>query len=461
MQIEAIIGARRSLQRNLVVNVVLALLVCITLAMAILVNEFFNQMDDNARDALLREASEVAAELDPAHPALGQNPAELRFTGDAGAYRYTIFGPDWQPLVGNELADQITPVLAARLAAAAQTGEMIDLGRDRIGVILRRDLPQGEAYILASTLSARAGQSGLQVLRHEIEEQLGWIFFGAITIIAAAILAARRSLRPLKLALSQAQGIAPGAPERRLASEPLPTELRPLITAVNSAFDRLEQGYQAQRDFSSNVAHEVRTPLAVLRSGIETVEYPLIRGELLEDLGRHDRMFEQLIDLARADALGLTGRNDVDLHDIAVDLATEMSGQALRAGRTLAVTGAAHAAARSHAGLLGVALGNLLRNALIQTPEGSEVEIEVLADPPGWRVLDRGPGVDAAMKPLLFERFQRGAARSKAQSDTSGGAGIGLAIVKTVAEAHGGRALIEDRPGGGAIFTVLLPARQG
>ncbi|MDZ4095279.1 MAG: ATP-binding protein, partial [Paracoccaceae bacterium] len=125
------------------------------------------------------------------------------------------------------------------------------------------------------------------------------------------------------------------------------------------------------------------------------------------------------------------------------------------------VTGAAHAPARGHAGLLSVALGNLLRNALVQTPEGSEVEIEVVADPPGWRVLDRGPGVPDALKALLFDRFQRGAAaRRPMAKDAPQGAGIGLAIVKSVVEAHGGRVLIEDRPGGGAVFVVLLPARQ-
>ncbi|MDZ4139842.1 MAG: histidine kinase dimerization/phospho-acceptor domain-containing protein, partial [Erythrobacter sp.] len=334
MRLERIIGARKSLMRSLVVNVVLALLVCTVLAMVILLREFYSQMDDTAHDALMREAEEVAAEIDPTHPLLGQDPDELRFVGDGGAYRYTIFGADWLAVLGNELADAMTPDLKARLEAAEAAGAMIDLGQDRTAVVLRRELPAGAMHVLASTRSARAGQSDWQVLQHEVEEQLGWILFGGLVIVAAAIFAARRSLRPLKLALSQARAIAPGAPERRLATDPLPTELRPLISAVNNAFDRLEQGYQAQRDFSSNVAHEVRTPLAVLRSGIETIADPQMRGELSEDLGRLDRMFEQLIDLARADALPLTGRSDVDLHDIALDLATTISVQALRAGRS-------------------------------------------------------------------------------------------------------------------------------
>ena len=130
-----------------------------------------------------------------------------------------------------------------------------------------------------------------------------------------------------------------------------------------------------------------------------------------------------------------------------------MSAPALRAGRTLAVTGATRAPARGHAGLLTVALSNLVRNALAHSPEGSEVEIEVQADPPGWRVLDRGPGVPEAARDALFERFQRGAHGT----DTGPGAGIGLAIVQTVAEAHRGAVTIEDRPGGGAAFVIELP----
>lgn len=164
-------------------------------------------------------------------------------------------------------------------------------------------------------------------------------------------------------------------------------------------------------------------------------------------------MFEQLINLARAEALGPTEQCQVDLHTIALDLAVSLSVPALRSGRTLAVTGAAHAPARGHAGLLTVALSNLVRNALAYSPEGSEVEIVVQADPPGWRVLDRGPGVPRATRAALFERFQRGAHGK----DLPPGTGIGLAIVKTVVDAHRGSVAIEDRAGGGAAFVVQLP----
>jgi signal transduction histidine kinase len=447
-----VFGARRSLQRRLVVNVVLALLACVLMATIILVSEFYDHLDENAEAALLREAEEVAATIDPAAPEVGLDAAAVRFVGDAGAYRYTVFDARWTPLVGGEFGAG-DPEVKARLERAVETGHMVSVGHDRLGVVVRRALPDGEVFVLATARSTAALRTQFASLRHEFSEQIGWVVFGVVSVLAAAILAARRSLRPLRLAMMQATRVTPGAPERRLTADGLPDELRPLIEAVNGAFDRLEKGYQAQRDFSSNVAHEIRTPLAVLRSGIEALEDPALRLELSDDLSLLDRLFEQLIDLARAEALATAAQSDLDLHELALDLAMEMSAPALRAGRTLAVTGATHAPARGHAGLLTVALGNLVRNALAHSPEGSEVEIEVQADPPGWRVLDRGPGVPEAAREALFERFQRGAHGP----NTAPGAGIGLAIVRTVAEAHRGTVTIEDRPGGGAAFLVELP----
>nr|WP_246175877.1 HAMP domain-containing sensor histidine kinase [Roseovarius bejariae] len=270
--------------------------------------------------------------------------------------------------------------------------------------------------------------------------------------MAAAIATARRIQAPLRKTAEQLKAVAPGTPDIRLGKADLPTEFAPFVASVNAALDRLEEGYQAQRDFSSNVAHEVRTPLAVLRSTIELVENTTLRNDLLEDLERLDRLFSQLIELARADAAGERAMTTVDLNRIAIDLAAEESLRALRQNRSLAVTGAGTAPAIGHAGLLNVALGNLVRNALAHSPEGTEIEIEVLASPPGWRVYDRGPGVPDDMKPVIFDRFERGKTNAH-----EGGVGIGLSIVWAVMQAHGGHCRVEDRKGGGAVFTLELP----
>ena len=191
------------------------------------------------------------------------------------------------------------------------------------------------------------------------------------------------------------------------------------------------------------------TPLAVLRSSVDHIAEPELRNALKADLRRLETVFEQLIDLARADALVPASFEPVDLHALALQVSHDRALVAIRAGRTLAVTGTTGVSVRGHAGLLAIALDNLVRNALDFAPEGSEVEIEIAAAPPRIRVLDRGAGIPAGDREVLFERFRRGPGRHE-------GAGIGLAIVKAVAEAHGATVRIEDRPGGGTAFVLAF-----
>lgn len=444
--IRQVVGQRGSLLRRLVINVSLAMVVCVLLASAIMSFEFYEHLQERTEGELRREATEILAQLDPEAEDLGLPAGSIRFTGPGGVFRYTVFDRDLRPVVGSEMAELAMAERMALLQKAQQGTVLLEGGR--LGLVVKGP---DERLVLVSRLSSQGSHSQLITLLDELGEQVSWVIVGIIIVLTAAIATARRAQEPLRAAVAQLRNVAPGAPDKRLSAEGMPGEIRPLIDNVNRAFDRLELGYQAQRDFSSNVAHEVRTPLAVLRSSIEGLEDGPHRRVLLEDLSGLDRMFAQLIDLARADAAGETAMGAVDLHKIALDLAREKSIPALRSKRSLAISGAEHVPARGHAGLLSVALGNLVRNALGHAPVGGEVEIELCANPPGWRVSDTGPGVPDDLKEVLFDRFQRGGASA------DGGAGIGLAIVRAVAEAHGGRCRIEDRPGGGAVFVFELP----
>ncbi|SLN68054.1 Sensor protein QseC [Roseovarius gaetbuli] len=444
--IRQVVGQRGSLLRRLVINISLAMVVCVLLASAIMSFEFYEHLQERTEGELRREATEILAQLDPEAEDLGLPAGSIRFTGAGGVFRYTVFDRDLRPVVGSEMAELAMAERRALLQKAQQGTVLLEGGR--LGLAVKGP---DERLVLVSRLSSQGSHSQLITLLDELGEQVSWVIVGIIIVLTAAIATARRAQEPLRAAVAQLRNVAPGAPDKRLSAEGMPGEIRPLIDNVNRAFDRLELGYQAQRDFSSNVAHEVRTPLAVLRSSIEGLEDGPQRSVLLEDLSGLDRMFAQLIDLARADAAGETAMGEVDLYKIALDLAREKSIPALRSKRSLAISGAEHVPARGHAGLLSVALGNLVRNALGHAPVGGEVEIELCANPPGWRVSDTGPGVPDDLKEVLFDRFQRGGASA------DGGAGIGLAIVRAVAEAHGGRCRIEDRPGGGAVFVFELP----
>lgn len=442
---DALFGQSGSLRRALVVNILIALVFCIGLASYILTYEFYEHLAENRNGALTREAEEIAAQIVADAPDLGLDATDLRFRGSEGVYRYTVLDHAGRALIGGETVMGLPErVFGSDMPVA------LDIEGLRAAIAL--SVEQGaERYIVLVSMPTEAeAESQWREMLHEITEELQWVVIGVVAIVLAATLATRSALKSLSLVSSEAREIGPGAIDRRLSTVNLPAEIQPLVRAVNAAFDRLEQGYRAQRDFSSNVAHEVRTPLAVLRSSIDRIAETGLRERLRDDVMTLEQMFEQLIDLSRAEALGLTEFDRVDLHDLALHLAQEMGVEALRKGRPLAVSGSDGVVVNGHAGLLGIALSNLIRNAVIYAPEGQEIEIEITANPPGFRVLDRGPGISQDQKSGLFQRFRRGA------QSRAGGAGIGLAIVKSVADAHGAEVSVTDRPGGGSIFGLAF-----
>lgn len=444
-----VFGTRGSLRRRLTANILVALSICLILAAGALTSEFFEHLEENLEDALTAEAVEIIGHLDPEKPHLGLDPSALRVRGSEGIYRYTVFDGSGNVLVGGETS----PAIARQIAATGLgRPQEIVLPGDRKGMAVRARVDGVDFVALVSTYPAESYQSRWEQLKHEVEEELWLVALGILMILFAAMLTTHRALAPLETMRSQARSIGPATPDQRLLGDGIPSELLPLLDAVNGAFDRLERGFRAQRDFSSNVAHEIRTPLAVLRSGIDRIADPEIRNDLSEDVQRLDRLFQQIVDLARADALGVTAFEEVDLHDIAVEVASDLAVEAVRSRHDLTVSGSAPVPVTGNANLLSAALRNLVRNAIRYSPLGTDVEIELLQSPPGWRVYDRGPGVPDDLKKKLFERFVRGRA---AQSD-SDGSGIGLAIVQAVAKAHRAEVEIRDRPGGGSVFSFLF-----
>ena len=174
---------------------------------------------------------------------------------------------------------------------------------------------------------------------------------------------------------------------------------------------------------------------------------------LSADVARMSRLVNQLLSVAQLEALAVSADETADLQAIAVDVAASLAPLALKRGRSVAVTGAAApVAVRGNAESLRQALRNLIENALQHTPAGTEVEIEVTGEP-AVHVSDRGPGVPPELRNRVVQRFWR-ADRRKGE-----GSGLGLAIVSRILAAHGGRLTVDDAPGGGARFSLRLPAR--
>lgn len=262
-------------------------------------------------------------------------------------------------------------------------------------------------------------------------------------------------LRPLRRMSQLAGDITPANIDARLSVDSAPREIAPLVEAFNAALDRLETGLRAQRDFSANAAHELRTPIATLRAQVESLLEPDERQAAMEEFERLGRLIAQLLSLAEAegDATSATGR--FDLVALTRDVTSDIAGFVVASGRNIGFdTALATFVINGQPGLVETALRNLLENAVRYTSPGAEILVAV--DAAGvLRVRDDGPGVPLQIRDRVFERFSRGDPRGP-------GAGLGLSIVSQIMQRHGGVARLAptDR---GACFELDFqpPERRG
>ena len=289
--------------------------------------------------------------------------------------------------------------------------------------------------------------------------KIAWLILPILVVLAVIDFAiVRRALIPVSQASDMARAIGPSSLQVRLPTAQLPEEIAPLARAVNQALDRLEHGFKVQREFTADAAHELRTPLTILRARLASIPEVELRRALEADSDRMARIVGQLLDVAELDSFVPDPAEVTDLQALGAEMVEYMAPIALTRGRRLALTGAARPVwVQGESQILFQAVRNLVENALAHTPSGTTVEVKVDAQG-SLRVLDRGPGVPPADRELVFQRFWR-RDRSK-----SGGAGLGLSIVKRIVEAHGGEVSVQPRSGGGSVFVIRLnraPAPEG
>jgi heavy metal sensor kinase len=360
--------------------------------------------------------------------------------------------------------------VASLIAEVQRTGPILD----------SRRIGGEEQRILAQRTNIVRGQSATLILTrplHEFQQtQRQTALFLSITVAALVGVAsvsgywlAGRVLRPVRIMAETAQNLSEHDLHRRIELDLPADELGDLATTLNGMLGRLEAAFGSLQRFTADAAHELRAPLALmrtevevaLRAGVESQDARRVLETVNAEVRRLSRTADQLLLLARADAGVLEPlREEVDVTDLieetaarwqptlgerGIELRTSIPGE----GGTLLADG----------GMLRRLLDNLLDNAARSTPSGGLILLGGEAAPGGWAlsVADSGPGIDPALRPRVFERFTRA---DSARGRDTGGAGLGLSLCAAIAEMHGGT-LELDETHRGARWVLRLPSGLG
>jgi two-component system heavy metal sensor histidine kinase CusS len=252
----------------------------------------------------------------------------------------------------------------------------------------------------------------------------------------------------------------------RIHAEGYPAEVRVLAQAFNAMLERLEESFARLSRFSADIAHELRTPVSNIRGEAEVAlarirtpdEYTEVLGSCLEESVRLSELIESLLFLARSESPGehlKRTRQDIGL--LLADLQDYYDAKAADLGVTLTANAAPGLLADVDRTLLQRSLANLVSNALAHCSPGDRVQLTAQRQEGSIRidVLDSGSGIPVDALPRVFDRFYRA---DPARSRNSGGAGLGLAIVRQIVFLHGGDVHIASEAGRGTTVSVILHA---
>ena len=344
-------------------------------------------------------------------------------------------------------------------------GEPVTVGGDASYRALASPAPGGDTIVVAVPL----GEADRTLNRLLLVEAL--VIAAVLALLAAVAWAiVRVGLRPLDRMTETATQIAGGQLDRRVEDDDERTETGRLGRALNRMLDRLETAFREReaserrlRMFLADASHELRTPLVSMRGYAELFRMGAAREQddvekamrrIEEESTRMGALLDDMLTLARLDEVADVAHADVDLAALARDAVDDARARA--PDRPISASADGPVVVRGDADRLRQVLGNLVGNALVHTPPGTAVEVGVRSN--GTEALlevrDHGRGLPDADPDALFERFWRAEA---GRERGPGGAGLGLAIVAAIADAHGGRVTASNAPGGGAAFVVALP----
>ncbi len=466
---------------TMVALLVLGLVATGVTASAALHSYLLDRVDSSLSDALHSP--------DLANPA-GRDRRGGRVTAAAGAYYSAILAPDGTPAYSSASTDVVAklPKLPQLNAdeALRRTGHPFTVGamqdssswRVATGVIGGGPYAGGVAVVAL-------GLSDVGSTEHRLAEIELLVGAGALLLLAVAgFLMVRSSLRPLLEVERTAEAIAAGDLSRRVPEQDPRTEVGRLSRVFNTMLGRIETAFAAQqaseaaaraseekmRRFVADASHELRTPLTSIRGFAELYRMGAVdspaqldrnMGRVETEAARMGTLVEDLLLLARLDQQRPLDQSPVDLAMLASDAVHDLRAVARDRVITLTVPPSQESAVvLGDDARLRQVFANLLSNAIVHTPDGTPVSVGVSIE--GEEVVvevtDVGPGMTAQEATRVFERFYRvDVSRARAH----GGAGLGLSIVASLVQAHGGAVTVHSAPGEGATFVVRLPRATG
>ena len=442
---------RSILSRVVALHVVAIGVISIVMPLALywLLNEAANGLH---RDALRSQAVTISGFLKPRANGVALDiPPEMEplYAGSYGLYAYAVLDSAGQVLFSSRNdGSALFPPKETRTGDWAMrrrtTGSVL------FGVSVSRTV-DGRTYLIQVAQDLSHRDVIIDDIVASFFPSVAWITFPLLlALLLIDILIFRRALEAGARGLDHGRHHRPDQHRGAPAGGGDADRDRAAGAAVNQALDRLEKGFRAQREFTGDMAHELRTPLTVIRARVDSLEPGPLRDALRTDLENMTRIVNQVLDIAELESFIVAGDARADLQAVCAEAVAFMAPLAVGQSKTIALGGSEQPVwVHGHAEALFRAVRNLIENAIRHAPTGGSIEVEVSADGT-VRVLDDGPGVPEAERELIFRRFWR---RDRTRAESRG---LGLAIVARVAESHDGSVTVENRPTGGAAFTLRL-----
>lgn len=482
-------GGTGSLRGRILVPFVTVLTITTVASVFVQRQVLLNQLDDRINADLRQEVTElrqlvggrddngecVAGQDERGDCVVGRDPETGRpFGSDLRA----VFDTFLRRNIPSDFETMITfvdgepyKVPAARLEYADEADQhlypLADLASPRRGEV---HTEQGLLRYLAVPVRSANGESSgvfavaqfVDLQREEVEDVLG-LMTGTelLLLLIASVLAyvlAGRLLAPVRSVTETARHISETDLNRRISVEGR-DEAADLARTFNQMLDRLQTAFVAQRNFVDDAGHELRTPITIIRGNLELLSHdPAERAEavaiMTDELDRMTRMVDDLLLLARAERPDFLSTDIVDVEALTKDLLTKASSLA---DRQWAMAAVGQGRIEADAQRLTQAVMQLAQNATEHTERGDRIWLgSAVADGSAkfW-VRDTGPGVAQRDAATIFDRFSRGSRTRRTE-----GAGLGLSIVRAIAEGHGGRVELVTEPEQGATFTITVPVDQ-